>query len=368
MVRPGLLVLIGSGETTSVGGQVFDAVAGRCQLPVKIGILETPAGFELNSAQVAGRVRNYLVTHLQNIQPDIQVIPARKKATDFSPDDPDLARGIISSGVLFAGPGSPSYAVRQLSGTIVWQTLQACYRMGMPLILASAAAIAIGQMALPVYEIFKVGEESHWIEGLNLLGYLGLNLVVVPHWNNGEGGTELDTRRCFMGIERFKRLTALLDSTVTILGIDENTAILIDFQEEVCHVMGRENVTILKGGQERIYSRGETFPLNILGNYLWPEMPDSGIPVQVWDQVHTAYQAKQTRTGQPVEIPGRVQDLVTQRQKARSAADWRMADQLRVEIQELGWRVTDTPHGPLIQKNEADQFTRIPRTQSPTNQ
>ena len=48
------------------------------------------------------------------------------------------------------------------------------------------------------YEIYKVGVDPFWAEGMDILGQLGLPLVVVPHWNNAEGGT-FDTRFCFMG-------------------------------------------------------------------------------------------------------------------------------------------------------------------------
>ena len=43
---------------------------------------------------------------------------------------------------------------------------------------------------------------------MNILGHFGFNLVVVPHWNNAEGGNH-DTRFCFMGEPRFKKLESL---------------------------------------------------------------------------------------------------------------------------------------------------------------
>ena len=82
--------------------------------------------------------------------------------------------------------------------------------------------------SLPVYEIYKVGEELHWIEGLDLFNFYGLKLVFIPHWNNNEGGAELDTSRCFMGQERFMRLIEMLPDEVTIVGLDEKTALIID--------------------------------------------------------------------------------------------------------------------------------------------
>jgi len=52
------------------------------------------------------------------------------------------------------------------------------------LIFASAAAIAVSRHALPVYEIFKVGEDLHWKLGLDLFGQYGLDLTIVTQWNN----------------------------------------------------------------------------------------------------------------------------------------------------------------------------------------
>ena len=56
--------------------------------------------------------------------------------------------------------------------------------------MASAAALTLGAVTIPVYEIYKVGEEPRWLEGLDLLGpATGLRAAVVPHYDNAEGGT-----------------------------------------------------------------------------------------------------------------------------------------------------------------------------------
>src|SRR3972149_5744862 len=74
---------------------------------------ENPAGFVLNSPQVAGRVTEFLEPSLQNYEPQGKVIPARKRGTAFSPDSSEVVEPILSSDLVFMGPGSPSYAVRQ---------------------------------------------------------------------------------------------------------------------------------------------------------------------------------------------------------------------------------------------------------------
>ncbi|NCP15895.1 cysteinyl-tRNA synthetase, partial [bacterium] len=155
----GPIALLGSGETSLSGGRIFESLAQSLPTPLRIAILETPAGFELNSTQVAGRVADFLRTRLQNFDPVVDVLPARKRGAPFSPDNAKLLAPLLSANMIFMGPGSPTYAVRQLRGSLAWDMLRARQRMGAALVFASAATIAVGARALPVYEIYKVGED-----------------------------------------------------------------------------------------------------------------------------------------------------------------------------------------------------------------
>src|SRR3990172_13298947 len=110
-LHPGPVVLLSSGETSPSGGQVFETVVRRLAIPPRVAILETPAGFELNSALVAGRVADFLRRRLQNYSPEIAVIPARKRHTSFSPDNAELIQPLLSANLIYAGAGSPTYAV-----------------------------------------------------------------------------------------------------------------------------------------------------------------------------------------------------------------------------------------------------------------
>lgn len=56
--------------------------------------------------------------------------------------------------------------------------------------------------------------------------------------------------------------------------------------------------------------------------------------------------------GLPVqsEVPAEVQQLVAERQAARTARDFKRADELRDRLKALGWRVEDTPQGPRAKR------------------
>ena len=133
------------------------------------------------------------------------------------------------------GPGSPTYAVRQWQQTPIPEIITRRVSEGACLVAASAAALTVGCFTLPVYEIYKVGEQLHWIDGMDILGKFGMDFVVIPHWNNAEGGNH-DTRFCYMGEPRFNTLSAKLPDDVAVLGLDEHTACIID--------LAREEITI----------------------------------------------------------------------------------------------------------------------------
>lgn len=49
-----------------------------------------------------------------------------------------------------------------------------------------------------------------------------------------------------------------------------------------------------------------------------------------------------------LDVPGEVRSLATQREKARAEKDWSTADQLREQINEQGFEISDTENGPFI--------------------
>jgi hypothetical protein len=123
--------------------------------------------------------------------------------------------------------------------------------------MGSAAAVTLGSHSLPVYEIYKVGEEPRWLPGLDLLGTLtGLNAAVIPHYDNREGGRH-DTRFCYMGETKLLELEALLPADVGVLGVDEHTAVVIDIEAGVAEVRGNGTMTLRHRDNERVVGTGE---------------------------------------------------------------------------------------------------------------
>lgn len=341
--------MMGSGETAPNVRRAYEWMFNRLEQPMRVAVLETPAGFEPNSPQVAGEIADYIDVHLQNFHPSIELIPARKKGTDFSPDNPELLEPLYYANAIFMGPGSPTYAARQLEGSLAWDILRARHLLGAGVIFTSATTIATSRYTLPVYEIYKVGEDLHWKEGLNFLGAFGLSTIQIPHWNNTSGGADVDTTRCYIGQERFEKIIELLPPGNTIVGLDDHTAIVIDPAQAEIRVIGAGQFTLLRDeGDSATYKDGDVFSTSVLGEW----QPISQVPDYISPTVWEKAVAIQNEMERAPEAPADVLALVDARTQAREARDWGRADELRAEIEALGWHVKDTPDGATLQPFE----------------
>jgi hypothetical protein len=219
-----------------------------------VTILDTPFGFQENVEQLTEKLTDFFRTSLAV---GVEVAGLR------TPGAPPVVReraiaAVRTAAAVFAGPGSPGYAMRVWSGSGIDDALRSVIAGGGSVILASAAAVTAGVRALPVYEIYKVGTDPHWIEGLDLTSAFGLPMVVVPHWNNAEGQNH-DTSRCYVGERRLRLLERSLD--VGILGVDEHTAATLDFGAGVLTVSGIGSVT-LRGARTVTLASGERIDLD----------------------------------------------------------------------------------------------------------
>ncbi|UCG13119.1 MAG: hypothetical protein JSU72_01090 [Deltaproteobacteria bacterium] len=258
--RRGIIALMGSGELTATMVEVHKELLSGLSDPPRAVFLDTPAGFQLNVDEISQRAMEYFNTHVQ--QPMALVsFKSREGCSEYETEQ--AYHALREANFVLIGPGSPTYAVRQWQHTPIPEIIIQQVELGGCLVAASAAALTVGRFTLPVYEIYKVGENLHWVEGMNILEYFGFNLVVVPHWNNAEGGTH-DTQCCFMGKSRFQQLESLLPADVSIFGLDEHTACLIDLENEEAVIKGIGCVTLRRQGKEIIFAKGDRFSLDVL--------------------------------------------------------------------------------------------------------
>ncbi|MBB5780154.1 hypothetical protein [Nonomuraea jabiensis] len=233
---PGLLVLMGSGETSPTMVEIHRAAARSLRAGARAVLLDTPYAFQENSADISARARRYF---------------ARSVGLEV-----EVAAGITGADWVFSGPGSPTYALDRWADSGVAGDLRARIRARAGVtVLASAAACTAGLATVPVYEIYKVGADPHWREGVDLLEPLGLRAVLIPHFDNAEGGTH-DTRYCYLGERRLSRMERELPPGTAVLGLDEHTALVIDLETESVRVAGRGGLTVRRPGSATVLPTG----------------------------------------------------------------------------------------------------------------
>lgn len=277
MSLPRILTIMGSGETAPTMVSTHRKLTSMLSKPVKAVLLDTPYGFQENAPELATRAVEYFHT---SVNIDIAVAGLVRLHDTHIAADPVLVerglRAVSDADYLFAGPGSPTYALRQWSGSTVAQSIINKLQNGGIVTFASAAALTLGKVTVPVYEVYKVGQDVQRLEGLDILSAIGINAAVIPHYDNAEGANH-DTRFCYLGEARLRMFEDLLDADTYVLGVDEHTGLIIDIDAETATVVGNGTVTLRLREQSFTYESGSTLPLSTLQNPWLLQSSDSGL-------------------------------------------------------------------------------------------
>ncbi len=269
MTAARLLVIMGSGETSPTMVKVHRSLLARLgPPPVPAVMLDTPFGFQANADELAARAVAYFA---ESVGAELGVATFRSATVGALERETAVAR-LRAARYVFAGPGSPSYALRQWDGTAVAGALADKLVDGGCVTFASAAALTVGVVTVPVYEIYKVGQDPHWLPGLDLLSAAGLSAAVIPHYNNAEGGTH-DTRFCYLGEDRLARMEAQLPEGAFVLGVDEHTGLILDLPAGTATVVGLGVVTVRRAGASVEVPTGTTVPMGELAALAAPAPP-----------------------------------------------------------------------------------------------
>jgi len=258
--RPRILTIMGSGETApTMMKHHRDLIARLPGDPLAV-VIDTPYGFQENAPELASRAVEYF---RQSVGYPIQVAGlGRLKNVDVLTVETGLSL-LRRADYVFAGPGSPTYALNQWENTAVPDVLREKLQSGGAVTFASAAALTLGRFTVPVYEIYKVGIEPHWLEGLDVLRTIGLDVAVIPHYDNTEGGHH-DTRFCYLGERRLAMLEQELPDGAHVLGVDEHTGVVIDIDADTATVIGNGTITVRVRGESTVFESGVTIPVDVL--------------------------------------------------------------------------------------------------------
>jgi hypothetical protein len=264
MSLPRILAIMGSGETAPTMVTTHRRLTSLLPSPVKAVVLDTPYGFQENAPELAAKAVEYFNT---SINVDLVVAGlVRLHDTHIAADPVAIERGLRAlsdADYIFAGPGSPTYALRQWAGSSVARIMIDKLTNGGIVTFASAAALTLGKATVPVYEVYKVGQDVQALEGLDILSSIGINAALIPHYDNTEGANH-DTRFCYLGEARLQMFESLLDPDTYVLGVDEHTGLIIDIDAATATVVGNSNVTIRLRSESFVYPTGSVIPLSLL--------------------------------------------------------------------------------------------------------
>ncbi|MHB8335472.1 MAG: type 1 glutamine amidotransferase family protein [Acidimicrobiales bacterium] len=358
----GALVLMGSGENAPGMTKVHRALLHRLSRVDAVN-LDTTYGFQENVAQVTGKLVSYFEKSLH-----VELTPL--SFTNYEESSP-LERTMVKQRVrdatyVFAGPGSPSYALSQWQPLDIVDDFSAVLEAGGTLCFSSAAVVTLGAYTAPIYEIYKAGAAPYWLPGLNLLSRVGLNCVAIPHFDNAEGAN-YDTSRCYLGERRLSLMERDLPDDVATLGVDEHTALVIDLATDTIEVLGKSNGYWRHHGHTRVLANGSQTALDELRTKHVPPLispvteprPSNSAVTDPSELGHLAsgdgpvaleaiarlidLATSGTRT--TVDVAALIDGVLLARSAARSRGEYEFADQLRDLLTKSGVEIHDEPSG-----------------------
>jgi hypothetical protein len=356
----GVLAILGSGETAPGMTKVHRELLKRLGNDVRAINIDTAYGFQENVPEMTEKLVSYFDTSLHTTFVPLH-FPSFENANEI--DRAVFKQQVRDANYVFAGPGSPSFAVNQWLPVRLNDDLGVILQTGGTLCFSSAAAATLGAFSPPIYEIYKVGAAPYWNEGLDLLAPFGIACVVIPHFDNKEG-SNYDTSCCYLGRRRLELMEQQLPSGVATLGVDEHTALLLDFEADTLRVLGRSNGYWRLNGAVKILENGSTTSLSDLRSTeaaVAPKVPDSTEPSKTSpsDLAHRALQGGPQAVEALAELVRMsaqgnngfidpsplVKGVLAARDHARTSGQYALADQLRDALLSAGIEVQDSPQG-----------------------
>ncbi|QLL23276.1 peptidase [Actinobacteria bacterium IMCC25003] len=154
---------------------------------------------------------------------DCIYLPIHEREDAFNPEFVDAIKG---AGLIYFSGGDPHRVAEIFNGSPLWNEIVAEWKTGTSLAGCSAGAMAFGGSIMGI-------RKSRHSEGLGLL----TGLEVIPHYDKMLGWLP----------DRVASFIANSVSNATLLGIDENTALVYT---DAWRKFGRGNVHVLRGALE----------------------------------------------------------------------------------------------------------------------
>ena len=226
-----MLALVGSGEYLSPMEPVDRELLRRLPGEARVVCLPTAAGTE--GDERIDYWSNLGVQHFTRLGADVEAVRVIDRT---SANDPGLAGTIREANFVYLSGGKPDYLYRTMEGSLAWEAICEVLAAGGLLAGCSAGAMIMG-------------EKFYGFPGM----HAGFNFLpgatVIPHFDEMRG-------------EMVQTVRLLTSRDLTILGVEGNTALLVDGdageRPETGEVLGSGGVTVWNRVEKRRFTQGET--------------------------------------------------------------------------------------------------------------
>jgi len=247
--QPGALALVGSGEylpqMDETDRLLLDTVGGPAA--ARVVVIPTASALELGMPE---RWNAMGVEHFRAL--GAQVSPVMLLTRDDAQDERVLA-DLRGADLYYFSGGNPEHVIETLHDTPAWQIIRAGYVAGAVLAGCSAGAMMLGGYTLSVRAVMR-GQPPRWLPALGIAP----RIVLMPHF---------DRMADFAGPELFRAILASAPADATLVGVDEDTALIYmpSAAESRWRVIGRQTVSVFdrKGGRV-LYRAGDPVGLGPL--------------------------------------------------------------------------------------------------------
>ncbi len=248
----GPIALVGSGEylpqMENIDRMLLEHVGGAS---ARVVVLATAAGLEPPvSPQRWSRMG---VDHFARLGARAEPVGILVRDDAF---DPQWLQMLEAADFVYFSGGSPQHAIQALENTPAWEVIRKRHTAGAVLAGCSAGAMAFGALTLQPRALWRRGQVDgdastapDWYPALGLLE----RLIVLPHF---------DRMASRMGRETLALLAASVPVGLTLIGVDEDTALVrVDDGppsngESAWQVMGRQGVSVFGADGEARYTAG----------------------------------------------------------------------------------------------------------------
>ncbi len=237
---PGTVALVGSGEYLPVMNEtdtyLLDTVGGAQS--AHVALLPTASGLERSGPKSWNDLG---LKHFNQL--GVSDVRATRIIDRESANDPAQVALLDGVDFFYFSGGDPQHTINTLRDSLAWKSIQAAYERGSVLAGCSAGAMMLSGATISIRQAM-MSSHPEFIPALGVVPHV----MVFPHF---------DRMANFLVKKRFQQLLHTVPSQYTVVGIDEDTALIrIELNVEGSgqdrwRVMGRQTVKVFIGDVQK---------------------------------------------------------------------------------------------------------------------